>query len=267
MLRKNARRGAAAALLVIGSTVTLTMVSCVGGDDSPPGAGGTTGTPRPFRSDTLLPLSVTTLSTCETLKSASNPSARRPMCAQTYFQDSSSDPTCLITGLKPGCACYEGQAHACDQMTGGPCTSGTDCGVKECVVIDDAHSSWSACKTAPVPPAGAAGAAGLVVGFRSDTTLPLSVTTLTNCETLQSAANPSGRRPLCAVTTFDSSSNPPKCPITGLNSGCACYEGQAHACSRGTGGPCIGGGDVCGVRKCIVTSDNASTWSRCTTAP
>jgi hypothetical protein len=69
----------------------------------------------------------------------------RPLCALTNTTGYANNP-CIVTALKnAGCACYEGQAHACDPDGGGPCTSGTNCGVRACIVTSDTSSTWSAC--------------------------------------------------------------------------------------------------------------------------
>ncbi len=86
-----------------------------------------------------------------------------------------------------------------------------------------------------------------------------------NCLNKYSKLNPYGKRPACAVTTWNASTH--LCSITGVKPGCACYEGQAHACDLGAAGspasPCTSGTN-CGVVTCNVTSDTSSTWNGCT---
>jgi hypothetical protein len=76
-----------------------------------------------------------------------NPNGKRPACAVTSWN--SATHLCSIIGVKPGCACYEGQAHACDLGAAGspasPCTSGTNCGVVTCNVVSDTSSTWNGC--------------------------------------------------------------------------------------------------------------------------
>jgi hypothetical protein len=96
-----------------------------------------------FKSVNLLPLPATDGGTCAALPTAGGV---RPLCAKTTW----TGTQCKVTGLNTGCACFEGQAQACDTSTGNACPSGTGCGVKKCMTTtSDTSSSWSACTTAP----------------------------------------------------------------------------------------------------------------------
>jgi hypothetical protein len=94
-----------------------------------------------FRSFTHLPIPATNGADCSDSREASPTTGLRPLCATTAW-----GAACRITGLRPGCVCFEGQAHACDKTTGAPCTLGApNCGVRACLVHSDTSSSWSAC--------------------------------------------------------------------------------------------------------------------------
>jgi hypothetical protein len=79
--------------------------------------------------------------------SSVTPTGKRPVCAVTSWNQATQ--LCSIIGVKPGCACYEGQAHACSLGGAGspatPCTTGTNCGVVTCNVVNDSSSTWNGC--------------------------------------------------------------------------------------------------------------------------
>lgn len=85
--------------------------------------------------------------TCLYKYSIATPTGKRPACAVTSWNPSTH--LCTIIGIKPGCACYEGQAHACDLGAAGspasPCISGTNCGVVTCNLVNDSSSTWNGC--------------------------------------------------------------------------------------------------------------------------
>jgi len=116
------------------------------------GSGGEVGdccgnAPAGFKSYTILPIDAgnpVDINKC-TKSRLQVVGGMRPLCATTNTTGYATNP-CIVTGLKnAGCACYEGQAHACDPDGGGPCTTGTNCGVRACVVTSDTSSTWSAC--------------------------------------------------------------------------------------------------------------------------
>lgn len=219
-----------------------------------------------FRSDVLLPLAATNPADCANNKNAVFPAGVRPLCAATNF-DPAAVPMCRIVGLNaPTCDCFEGQAHACDVATGGPCTAGANCGVIKCLASDDTHSMWTGCLKTPMPHPTTT-APPSTPPFRSDTLLPMSVTNPADCANNKSPVFPTARRPLCAATTYTAGGTP-QCQITGLQAPtCACWEGQAHACDLTTGGPCTAGGQGCGVMKCSAADDTHSVWSACSYTP
>lgn len=134
---------AAGATIAVGALLFFLLKSTSGG-----GVGDCCGNSPPgFKSYTILPIDAgnpvdpnkCTKSRLQTV------GGQRPLCATTNTTGYAANP-CVITGLRAsGCACYEGQAHACDPDGGGPCTSGTNCGVRACIVTSDTSSSWSAC--------------------------------------------------------------------------------------------------------------------------
>jgi hypothetical protein len=79
--------------------------------------------------------------------SSVTPTGKRPVCAVTSWNPATQ--LCSITGVRPGCACYEGQAHACNLGAAGspaaPCTTGTNCGVVTCNVVNDSSATWTGC--------------------------------------------------------------------------------------------------------------------------
>ena len=66
------------------------------------------------------------------------PSGFRPKCANMVWTASG----CVFKNLNTGCACYEGQAQACDPVTLGPCRTGVGCGVQVCIATSDTTSYW-----------------------------------------------------------------------------------------------------------------------------
>lgn len=103
--------------------------------------------PANFRSKVIPQFYTTDQATCLNKQSPINPKGKRPACAVTSWN--AATQLCSITGVKPGCACYEGQAHACDLGAAGspasPCTTGTNCGVVTCNVTTDTSSTWNGC--------------------------------------------------------------------------------------------------------------------------
>jgi len=103
--------------------------------------------PANFKSKVIPQFYTPDQATCLNKQSPINPMGKRPACAVTSWN--SATQLCSIIGVKPGCACYEGQAHACDLGAAGspasPCTSGTNCGVVTCNVTTDTSSTWNAC--------------------------------------------------------------------------------------------------------------------------
>ena len=95
-----------------------------------------------FRSYTLLPISTAAdENECENTR-LTLATGKEPLCAVAEWWPEG----CKITGLKPGCVCYEGQAHACNEITGGTCQTGApNCGIRACLVNNDNSSLWSAC--------------------------------------------------------------------------------------------------------------------------
>ena len=128
--------------LAVGPFILLATAACGGGIHDSPGI-GVLSDPR-FRSFTNLPITGSNGIDCLSNRNELA-TGDRPFCANTIWVSSNS--TCRITGLRSwGCACYEGQAHACDETTGGPCTLGAaNCGVQACLVNSDTSSVWSAC--------------------------------------------------------------------------------------------------------------------------
>jgi hypothetical protein len=115
------------------------VVGCGGAHHGEPGLGMLND--ARFRSYVLLPIPAANGADCTTTRLVSA-TGKRPLCANTLWVGG----TCKITGLRAGCACYEGQAHACDKSTSNACTGGApSCGVKACLVDNDSLSSWSAC--------------------------------------------------------------------------------------------------------------------------
>jgi hypothetical protein len=104
--------------------------------------------PAGFRNDALFPLDAgnpANLNKCKKSKAQLPDGGVRPLCADTDLVGSATNP-CVVTGLRAStCACFEGQAQACNPDGGGPCTSGTNCGIKACIVTSDTASTWSAC--------------------------------------------------------------------------------------------------------------------------
>jgi hypothetical protein len=75
------------------------------------------------------------------------PIGHRPRCAYTVWNQGIRQ--CKIIDYKaPTCACYEGELRSCQfSSPDAPCSplaSGT-CGLKQCNVTDDTHSSWGTC--------------------------------------------------------------------------------------------------------------------------
>jgi hypothetical protein len=107
----------------------------------------TPSTPSGFKSRVIPQFYTSDQATCLNKYGPVNPNGKRPACAVTSWN--SATQLCSITGVKPGCACYEGQAHACDLGAAGspasPCTSGTNCGVVTCNVVSDTSSTWNGC--------------------------------------------------------------------------------------------------------------------------
>lgn len=133
---------AAAAIAVCGLLLFLFRSASSGGGDECCG-----NSPAGFKSYTILPIDAgNPVDPNKCMKSRLQAvGGQRPLCATTNTTGYASNP-CVITGLRAsGCACYEGQAHACDPDGGGPCTSGANCGVRACIVTSDTSSSWSAC--------------------------------------------------------------------------------------------------------------------------
>lgn len=100
-----------------------------------------------FRSNVLLPINTHTDSfTCENTRFTYQ-NGKEPLCAVAQWAAGGApNGTCTIIGLKAGCDCYEGQAHACHEVTQGTCQTGApNCGVRACLVDSDNQSHWSAC--------------------------------------------------------------------------------------------------------------------------
>src|SRR5262245_45762269 len=96
-----------------------------------------------FRSFTLLPISAPDGNRCEKSR-FQDPEGKRPLCAVTQWTNNQ----CVIVGLQPNtnCKCFEGQAHACHEVTQGTCQAGApSCGIRACLVNSDADSQWSQC--------------------------------------------------------------------------------------------------------------------------
>ncbi len=102
-------------------------------------------------------------------------------------------------------------------------------------------------------------------GFKSRVIPQFYTSNEPSCLYKYSIATPTGKRPACAVTSWNSSTQ--LCSIIGVKPGCACYEGQAHACNLGAAGspasPCLTGTN-CGVVTCNLVNDTSSTWNGCT---
>jgi hypothetical protein len=145
MISKRSRRICA---VVCGVLFSLAVVACGGLHDGHGPGLGVLDDSR-FRSFKLLPITDSNGTDCYRTRfedGGTGPgTGDRPLCANTIWV--SSNNTCRITGLKSwNCACYEGQAHACDKTTGGPCEAGApNCGVRACLVNADDNSVWSAC--------------------------------------------------------------------------------------------------------------------------
>jgi hypothetical protein len=100
-----------------------------------------------FRSFVTLPMPAMNQADCLNTRLVLS-SGKRPLCAETTWTPAGASGICRPKGTKGGtCRCYEGQAHACDLATGGPCTTGTGCGIKACLVNSDTDAVWSACDT------------------------------------------------------------------------------------------------------------------------
>jgi hypothetical protein len=134
---------AAAAAIVVGALIFFLLRTTSGG-----GVGECCGNaPAGFKSYTILPIDAgNPIDPNKCTKSRlQSVGGQRPLCAITNTTGYTANP-CVITGLRAsGCACYEGQAHACNPDGGGPCTSGTNCGVRACIVTSDTSSTWSPC--------------------------------------------------------------------------------------------------------------------------
>lgn len=103
--------------------------------------------PANFKSKVIPQFYTPDQATCLNKQSITNPNGKRPACAVTSWN--AATQLCSIIGVRSGCACYEGQAHACDLGAAGspasPCTSGTNCGVVTCNLTGDSSSTWNAC--------------------------------------------------------------------------------------------------------------------------
>ena len=132
----------------LASGVMVLVVGCTTHDGCP--TCPTVLTDRKFRSFAVPPI-VSNRPDCENTRLTLPLTGKRPLCAETRWIQFglTSSGACMLKGVKTGanCKCYEGQAHACDIATGGPCPTGApNCGVKACLDEgDDLTANWSVC--------------------------------------------------------------------------------------------------------------------------
>jgi hypothetical protein len=138
-----------ATVLAISAVAAALLGGCGAGSAGSAGSASSLsdGTPPPtnFRSYHVPVFTTANSIDCTTLR-GTTASSKRPMCGATVWNSLTTQ--CLLQGARTGaginCQCYEGQAHACTPPTGSTaCPSGTGCGIRACLVLNDTSSLWS----------------------------------------------------------------------------------------------------------------------------